>query len=906
MNPGSQTSGRPVGDNVRRWNESAHGGGSGNGPIARGTAGPTPETTKAEIGPLRIVRSEQSSPQISGPTSRYPEHPFPGGQMPIPPLRSTYRPPPPTIRAQGSNTPNRQHWPQHQANPHERQMTGPTHERPPTRGPPPQRPPRPTYVPSMHPSDTPGDRFRQLQPQLHRPQQSNQPHMYHEDGMQIFPHQEASPFANMPDFPLPNLAPLNIQQSRRSLNLGPPPSARKGASSYYTQNSFVAPILEEIPEPLPSFASSHVMPSNWGDGPPHQHRGDGMYGEDLNTRSPSTDGLGSRPDDHDESTQLVRPLGSGKHKRKKKSVQTIELGRTTSGKAAAGEMMDNTPKENRLYPKILTAGARASDATIEMESQQPGHVHGRTDRITTLVPPSPGNSPFPSPTSPLPQLPLGTPHPVSPSSVDPRVNEILGNIEKGTAISSSGDVSPLTTGSFASERVVRRPPPLNLSLTKEGERASQTSLPELIRRATRLAANLDRTRASKAAWTDVWAGSTKSSRAGSISDILAAFPSPSLATPPSIRWPPSSMTKSSMTKGQVPPPPAPTDDGALHKSNARKCCGMPVWIFVLLLAIVVLLIAAAIVIPITLIVLPRVRHGAPSLASCKEKALCGKGGTYLVVDNACGCVCANGFTGPTCVNPPDKSCIFVDVKVGDGNAGNAVYQNATVGSGIPRLFSGARSNFSIVLDSTTLLSRFSATNLSCSDENVLVTFDEKAQRRSLPMQFVMPKVNSVEKTRPTTPQYPTPTIALQRLAPRAESLAGLPLRDIATSNGIILAASPTDVPEASPTPSQVIVNPTGTITRPSSSPSTTSSSPGEFTGNGIPVRAFEFARVAVLLIFQETSLNIAVLANKRLRVALENPKTWNLSAIFATDVILVDFAKFTVNLGNGTIVGGNV
>ncbi|MCJ1464233.1 hypothetical protein MMC07_002846 [Pseudocyphellaria aurata] len=897
MNPGSETSGRSIGDRVRRLNESAHGGGSGNGGIARGTAGPIPETTKAEIGPLRIDRPEQSSPQISSSISRYPGHPFPGGQVPIPPMRSTYRPPPPTIRAQGLNTPNRQHWPQHQADPHERQTTGPAHERTPVRGPPPQRPPRPPYVPSMHPSETPGDRFRQLQPQLHRPQHPNQPHMYPEEGMQIFPHQEAPPFANMPDFPLPNVAPLNIQQPRRSANLGPPPSARKGASSYYTQNSFVAPIPEEIPEPHTSFASSHVMPSSWGEGPPHQYQGDGVYGEDPSTRSPSTDGLGSRPEDLDESTQLVRPSGSGKHKRKNKSVQATELGRAKSGKAAAGEMMNDSPKDNRLHPKILTAGARASDATIEMESQQSGNMHWRTDRITTLVPPSPGNSPYPSPTSPLPQLPSGPPQPVSPSSVDLRVNEILGNIEKGTAISPSGDVSPLSSGSFASERVARRPPPLNLSLTKEGERASQTSLPELIRRATKLAANLDRTRAS------IWAGSNKSSRAGSISDILAAFPSPSLATPPSIRWPPSSVTKSSTTKGEALPPPASTHDGTLHKSHARKCCGMPVWIFVLLLAIVVLLIAAAIVIPITLIVLPRVHHGAPSLASCKEKALCGNGGTNIVVDNACGCVCANGFTGSACVNPPKESCIFADLKVGEGNA---VYQNATVGSGIPRLFSGARSNFSIVLDSTTILSRFSATNLSCAEENLLVTFDGKAQRRSLPMQFVMPNVDLVEKPRSATPQNPTPTIALQRLAPRADSLADFPPSDVATSNGIIVAAPSTAVPEAFPTPSQVIANPTGTTTKPSSTPSSTPSSPGELTSNGIPIRAFEFARVAVLLIFQETNLNTAVLANQRLRVALDNPKTWNLSATYATDAMLVDFAKFTVNLGNGTVVGGNV
>lgn len=904
MNPGSQTAGHAVGDNVRRISESALGG-SGHGANAGATAGPSPETANAEMGPLR---PDQSSPQISGPSrisrfpDRYPDHPFPGGHVPIPPLRTTHRPPPPTMRAQAANPPNRQHWTQQHANPPERQTPGPTQERPAGRGPPPQRPPRPTYVPPMHPSDTPGDRFRQLQPQLQRPPHSHQPPIEH-DGLQYSPQEPPShptrpsttPYANLPDFPSPAVAPLNIQQSRRSVNLGPPPSARKGASAYYTQNSFVAPIPEENPDAHASFASNHMMAPGWGHRPPIHYQGAGSFGHDPNQTRPGPDGRGSRSEDHDQSTQLVRALSFGRRKRKKKMLQT-ELGRTTSGGKATAADAHNSSSEKRRYPKLLTAGARASDATTEMDPKQPGDQKGGKDTITALVPPSPGNSPFPSPTSPLPQVPQMPPHPGSLSSIDPRVHEILGSIEKGTAISSSGEVSPLTAGSIASERVVKRPPPLNLSLTKEGERGSQTSLPELIRRATRLAANLDRSRASKAGWVDIWGGSTKSSRAGSISDILAAFPSPSVATPPSIRWPPSSMTKSSTTKGHAPPPPDSTDEGALHKSKARKCCGMPVWIFVLLLAIFVLLVAAAVVIPVTLIVLPRIRHGPPSLASCK-KTVCGHGGTNVVVENSCRCVCANGFTGSTCIIPPDESCTFTDLKTGQGRT---VYQNATVGSGLPRLFSGAQSNFSIPLDSSILLSRFSATNLTCAEENVLVTFNGKSQRRGLPMQFVIPNVDLVEKSRPATPPLPTPTIVLPRLAPRAASLAGSTSSDVEPANSILLAPTTTVVPDAAPTPSQVTANPTGTPNQPSSP-----SSPGPLTSNGIPVRAYDFARVAILLILQETSLNIAVAANQRLRDALEDPKTWNLSAVFATDTILVDFAKFTVNMGNGTIVGGN-
>lgn len=49
---------------------------------------------------------------------------------------------------------------------------------------------------------------------------------------------------------------------------------------YYPQNSFVAPIPEEISEGHSSFASSHVIPTSWGDGPPESYVEDGIEEED--------------------------------------------------------------------------------------------------------------------------------------------------------------------------------------------------------------------------------------------------------------------------------------------------------------------------------------------------------------------------------------------------------------------------------------------------------------------------------------------------------------------------------------------------------------------------------------------------------------------------------------------------
>lgn len=110
--------------------------------------------------------------------------------------------------------------------------------------------------------------------------------------------------------------------------------------------------------------------------------------------------------------------------------------------------------------------------------------------------------------------------------------------------------------------------------------------------------------------------SPRGSRPGSISDILAAFPSPSISTPtgdrPGSRWQ-SSKQKSGLSKTQNAAPGSPISYDEKHRS--RKCCGMPIWAFALLTIILILLIAAAVIIPVTLIVLPKTIHLIPTPAS---------------------------------------------------------------------------------------------------------------------------------------------------------------------------------------------------------------------------------------------------------------------------------------------------
>lgn len=894
--------------------ERLSGGGSVGRARQRASAGRPIELSGNDIGFHSTSRIENVLPSS---LNEIQQNLAPSSQVTVVPPTSISRQTPHTDTTNGPSTSSIAQEPQALLKPSSHQVARPPAQEPRSgKGLPPQRPPRPSYVPPLHPSDSSSDRFRHLQQQfqgappllLRRKSEEDRPRKSPiKDGSSNSQGEASNPSPNVAELPAPYIAPLNIsQQPRRTPSLGPPPSVRKGAASYYPQSTFVAPILEEISEARSSYASSHVMPSSWGDGPPDYYKGDGP-GLDFEPppKSVSTTRTVSRVGDDTESTSLVGQLNTRKGSRSKKTAD----GRQFANDAAHSGVEPSYPPRNasRAHSKALIQGSRASAATIELEDTSSdtnrGHEGG-----TFLCPPSPNTSPMLSPISPESDARFMTPFSGTPNPEDPRVHQILGNLEKGTALNTSRNVSPLTSiDSVNSDKGPRRPPRLNLNAVREGEtRASQTSLPELIRRATRLASNLDRARThSRVGLMDRL--SQRNSRQNSISDILAAFPSPSIGTPRSLRW--QSTGKTTISKDPVPPLPEPkSKEGNPEKPKGRRCCGMPLWIFLLILGILVLLIAAAIVIPITLIVLPRMRNKPPSLNSCKSSLPCNNGAVNVVVDNSCRCICANGFTGQICTTVADQSCTYADIRLGEGRT---VYQNATVGEGIARLFAGGKSQFNIPLDSTRLLSLFSYQNLSCSAESVLITFEGKPQRRSLPLQFVIPRLDLVQQEQSLQPHPPftvttmssTSILPFQTLFIPTHEPILLPRAGPASSNGIIFAA-PTDAPSATSESTPAITSTTGTATAKKAKASPTTTSSFDYANNGIPTKAFDFARTAVLFIFQEKTLSIAYEANSRLQSILSDPVRWNKTIQVAAATILVDFDKFTIDLGNGTIFGG--
>ena len=798
------------------------------------------------------------------------------------------------------------------------------------KGPPPQRPPRPSFVPSMIDpsqraqfSEQPQDR-RWAEDPLSPPSQDQFSERYSSGSSRPTTTSSGSSSGTIPDFPIASPQLTSPPIARRSGNLGPPPSARKGGATFYSQNSYVTPIPEEQSDTHSSYASSHVIPASWGDGPPHSYMDEGIDEEDE--ESVNSGGRQSGAGDHDEDTGLVRKVSIGKPG--KPSLKNIRSGEGHTNGHKDEDTLASSEEKRRARPGAVTAAAGTlSPPGADYEN---GRLYSQMEDTSAVPAPLRPSAPTSNGGS---ASTSGARTPNTP--VDPRIKAVLGSLQKGGAIGSSGSTTPLgSVPPSMSDRGTRRPARLNLEAVRESEQArgSSSSLPELIRRATKLASNLDRGRtASRLGLLGMLEEKEKAkleregrgSRSGSISDILAAFPSPSLATPtgekPGSRWP-SPLPRSGLSRTHTAGPNSPT---SYDRSRSRKCCGMPIWAFVLLCIILILLIAAAVVIPITLIVLPKRNNGASAdLQACKSSNPCSHGGTSVLIANTCRCVCANGYTGSRCSTGADIACISTDIT----DAGHATFKNATLGTGIPRLLSAAQTNFTIPLSAQSLLSLFSSQNLSCTSENALVTFDGKSQRRrSLisshypinldieePLISIPPDPDIQVEAAAPLPILPPSTLTSAHLNRRIQSTilpntvsstptatpSGPNHNGVATSNSIIFMATSAAVPSAASNPT----SPTST-----SSPSSSSSK--------ISPTILDFARVAVLFIFQEESLETAVRAQERLQEALDGVADgrkgdgYEMSHMGAgtgeRGSIVVDFVGLTIDIGNGTVFGGS-
>jgi len=387
---------------------------------------------------------------------------------------------------------------------------------------PPPRPARPNYVPSMlDPSDvqerelSPGFSYRHYQQPI-RPQPrashfsedvgstaapTNHPSMSSSRSIYIgfdpansqatTTPSAASSLGVIPNFPtVPPPIPIVPSQQRRSSS-GPPPTARRGTSSHYSQQTLmVSPIPEEhSSDRHDSYASSAAIPSNWGTGPVEFYpRGEEDFfgdGEAEGFRLP-TGG-----DAEDDERGLVRQASLGR--KSKPTITEIKgIGGTKTpdhelrGKSSGGSV------------KTASSGAGASESVgIGLSS-----LAGKNS--STLKLPSP-DSPTSFPGLALGQSPVSSRSASSSPLAQPPVafttedyNESSGFPFPNSKGASSD--SPDLEGLYAPKNFPagtarpgrRLPPRLNMDAVRDAEaRGSLTSLPDLIRRATKLAAVLE-------------------------------------------------------------------------------------------------------------------------------------------------------------------------------------------------------------------------------------------------------------------------------------------------------------------------------------------------------------------------------------------------------------------------------
>lgn len=515
-------------------------------------------------------------------------------------------------------------------------------------------------------------------------------------------------------------------------------------------------------------------------------------------------------------------------------------------------LADPSSSETSLSSMEKEAGPRGRTRADVVGSTE---IFGDMKPIRTQSPVNRTGSPYApklsSPLSPNANVPVsrlnGARSPGNPAE-SAQMAAIMGGLEKGGALDKDTAAALKSPRSgFGDKAGVRRPPRLNVDAVRDAEaRGSLTSLPDLIRRATRLAANLDRGKTASRLGMDWFLADAKKedmddlrkSGTGSLSDILASFPPPGVATPTGNRSPAGNRNNAwptynarDVTADDLDPRFVFEKPG--ERKRRKTCCGMPKWAFIILCIILFLLIVAAVVVPVTLIVIPREKNtknaANTALAACQKSLPCENGGSSTITANGtCSCLCANGFSGSRCTTAGDSSCTKTSVGSTD----------ATVGNAIPRLIDSSESNFSIPLDAEKVLSGFSAADLSCATQNALITLNGQStsQRRSLnglyvPLSFERnPFIPAHKKV--TSPQ---PTA----LARRGDS-------STATVNGVLVAASQSAAPS---TAVDAASDASATV---SAASATSTAATMASVSNTDSSADKDFARICILFVLQET------------------------------------------------------
>ncbi|KAI2464638.1 hypothetical protein F4781DRAFT_66113 [Annulohypoxylon bovei var. microspora] len=758
---------------------------------------------------------------------------------------------------------------------------------PPGRSQPPQRPPRPSRVPSM----LDGSRIQEHTPVFqYIPQNDRESELSAPDTIQSTSSRQStnSSVGTIPDFPLPVAAPPLPPPARRSVNLGPPPSSRRGASSFYSTASFVSPIPEESPRVRShtSYASSAAMPESFDSLSPI------MYSPNAASIDSTIAEESVISDDADDS-RLVRSASIGKR------------GRPALVNTGSVEKRDSMP---RPAPMPIQGGP-FRDGTGYIEGSSSSSGNASREAVGTAL----------------------------------TADNMLNAFEGASAMDPSSIRRATPSPRPARFSAIRRPLRLDMDAVRAAEaRGSLTSLPDLIRRATRLAALMDRGRRPASRFDDldfpeeVYANDLEKNPSydtrhqSGLSDMLAAFPPPASRSGKrqsrsSTAWP--------LGRRSFRGPPLPTEqpmdsETGSQKKKSRRCCGLPFWTCFALAIILIVIIAAAIVVPVKLLVIDKSTAKSTAqqdISDCEAQLTCANGGTNIDLEGVCSCICSNGFTGAECTIPTSQGCTTTSISTPGSNI-----NNVTIGQAIPRLIQNAQANFSIPLIATVIQSKFNKENLSCNTENALVTFDGQSLRTQdasaevsdLSSDSKLAQAAVVAAAVPITLSV-LPDIDITLTIDNPEGTGGFSgsfmvttLSSPTTFSGSTIFAttitdsinskrsSPTPYPTSAPAITSALTTRTSTSSSTTATPTTTFK---------VTEEVADFARVAVMYIFQEKTLADASTAQTSVQSFFSSVETSRNTTSFvtidqATNVTVgggntIDFVNLFVDVGAGKVGG---
>lgn len=342
---------------------------------------------------------------------------------------------------------------------------------------PPPRPQRPSRIPSM---------LDQSRPQQPTPIFLNPQDYQDEQRESILSQNVSTPGTNassrlttssvgtIPDFPVPTASSANVPPlqpappppmpttPRRSANLGPPPTTRRGASSHYSMTSNVSPIPEESLRTAESYASSFAMPSNWNVGSAASspnYAGDAYY-DDSPTTAKSRDSY-----DSGDEIKLVRSASIGK-----------------KGKAALIDTKPLNIQQRPVRPSASPAPGSFNSGTGYVDASTSSSEHTLPHKYHKGSTDSAMNEPNATASKNVPPVPdIARSGEAGPSEMPASRIPVTA---QATASSSSAAATAAAP--------TKRPPKLDIDAVRKAEaRGSLTSLPDLIKRATRLVAIMD-------------------------------------------------------------------------------------------------------------------------------------------------------------------------------------------------------------------------------------------------------------------------------------------------------------------------------------------------------------------------------------------------------------------------------